>query len=79
MSYGTPRLSRWAGAEASRVNAAADPNLVFTVPGWSRPPHYAFLRFELARKNSQKALSSIVPAASSRMACAAASSLAVKR
>jgi hypothetical protein len=32
MSYATPRLSRWAGAEASRVVAAADPNLVLIMP-----------------------------------------------
>jgi hypothetical protein len=39
----------------------------------------ALVRFELARKNSQKPFSSNVPAASSRTACAAASSLAVNR
>jgi hypothetical protein len=45
----------------------------------SGPQRYALVRFELARTNSQKAFSSSVPAASSRMACAAVSSLAVKR
>ena len=39
----------------------------------------ALVRFELARKNSQKPFSSNVPAASSRTARAAASSLAVNR
>jgi hypothetical protein len=38
-----------------------------------------YVRFELARRNSQKPLSSIPPAASSMTACAAAASLAMKR
>jgi hypothetical protein len=83
--------SAWGGTKVVTVfcvgHAALVPinfEIMFPIPSGRRYPYPCSLqrplaRFELARKNSQKPFSSNVPAASSRTACAAASSLAVNR
>jgi hypothetical protein len=82
LSRKNQRLGVHSGTQARDSCGTAVRKSYATVPPKSAPPRPqrgVLVRFELARTNSQKAFSSIVPAASSRTAWAAASSLAVKR